>query len=85
MRWEDVVAIASLVIGGIGICLMVAAFALTASRGGWDQAITKPIAEKRWPVQRWFMAIGAGLCALTAITWLFVGVISRVILNRPWP
>jgi hypothetical protein len=65
------------VIGGIGFCLMVVAFALIAWRGGWERAITKPSAEKRWPTQRWMMAAGAGCCTVMALGFTVLAVVTR--------
>jgi hypothetical protein len=51
---------------------MVAAFALIAWRGGWEQAITKPGAEKQWPAQRWMMMAGAACGVVMGLGWLLL-------------
>jgi hypothetical protein len=77
MEPKEFVILALGVIGGIGICLMVAAFALIAGRGGWKQAITRPIAEKRWPAQRWMMAAGAGCGVVMALGFMLLALATR--------
>ena len=64
-------------IGSVGFCLMVVAFVLIVWRGGWEQAITKPIAEKRWPAQRWMMATGAGCCTVMALGFMVLAIVTR--------
>lgn len=61
MDWPLIVVIVLAAIGATGVGLMVAAFVLIARQGGWNRAIQQPIAERRWPLARWLMPIGAGL------------------------
>jgi hypothetical protein len=67
-------------ISAAGVCLLLAAFALVAARGGWNRAIGAPMSEAHWPVQRWLMALGAGVTMLSMLM-LQITVAS---LGVPW-
>jgi hypothetical protein len=68
-----VIAIAA-VVGGVGVCLMAAALVLVSQRGGWEQAMAKPIAANEWPLQRKLMIGGAcvalGGFAVAGVLWV---------------
>ena len=61
MQWDLMLTLGAGAVGAFGVLAMLAAFVLTAGRGGWDRAMRGPIREKRWPAQRRLMAAGAGL------------------------
>ena len=61
MQWDLMLTSGAGAVGAAGVLAMLAAFVLTARRGGWDRAMMGPIREKRWPAQRRLMATGAGL------------------------
>jgi hypothetical protein len=67
-------------VGLIGFCLMMAAFALVARAGGWQQAMW-PTPHVRWPLPKVLMVIGAFLGALYGVV-LFV--LSLIPGGLPW-
>jgi hypothetical protein len=77
MPTSETIALALAAIGCIGVCLMVAAFALIGWRGGWEVAITKPGAEKRWPAQRWMMLAGATCGLVAGLGWVLLSLTMR--------
>jgi hypothetical protein len=70
------VIILAAVVGGIGVCLMIAALVLVAQRGGWQQAMVQPIAANQWPLQRKLMVTGASVAlaglGFAAVLWAFL-------------
>jgi hypothetical protein len=66
--------IAVLATGGLGFCLMLAAFVIVTRRGGWQQAM-QPDAPGRWPLPRYLLLIGASLGCLFPMLMSVPGVV----------
>ena len=65
---------AALGIGAAGFLLMLGAFALVASYGGWQQAM-QPDARGRWPLPRLLMLAGAALGTLFGLLLFLPGTV----------
>jgi hypothetical protein len=65
-----------------GITLMLAAFALVPTRGGWQRAM-QPDAAGRWPLPRRLLAAGAGLCTLFGLLLFVPGAVPYWDLSSP--
>ena len=74
MDWSNVPILIVAIIGLVGVFLMIAAFALIARRGGWQQAM-QPDAPGRWPLPRYLMLIGALLGCLFPVLMSVPGVV----------
>jgi hypothetical protein len=70
------------VIGGIGFCLTVVSIALILMRGGWEQAMAKPIEERGWPAQRWLFLAGTGCMLALAVCGGLLVLVERVFFGR---
>ena len=63
MDWSLLPILSATLIGFVGFCLMLAAFALIARRGSWILAM-QPDPQGNWPLPRRLMVIGASLSVL---------------------
>jgi hypothetical protein len=71
---EDIPIITVIVLAGVGLCLMLAAFVLVARRGSWQQAMQLD-ALGQWPLPRKLMVAGAGLGCLFSVLMFLPGMV----------
>jgi hypothetical protein len=81
MSWQYIVGPTLAAIGALGFCFMIAAFVLIARQGGWQQVIGRSVAERRWPLPRRLLLIGATLAFLFAIG---ITILCLIPGGRPW-
>jgi hypothetical protein len=80
MDWSVMPILTATVVGGIGFCLMVAAFLLVAQQGGWRQAM-QSMPDGRWSLPRRLMFAGAFLGMVFGVVVLLLFAIPGGI---PW-
>lgn len=81
MSWQHYVLFILVAVGVVGCGSIAFAFVLIAREGGWQAAIQKPIAERRWTPARRLMLVGAGLSLAFAVGITILGVIPG---GLPW-